>query len=106
MPLLPGAAPSPAYGDRSGFLPDHDWSKDSPRSHCPADVGHTVSVPRWPGHGPTWHHCVGDRTLDRRAHYSENVVVMGLTHDSTQAGANRGDLTCETNLAHSRPVAT
>ncbi|AXT84712.1 esterase [Aeromicrobium sp. A1-2] len=56
--LVPGAEPFSADGGRTGFLLSHGFT-GSPASMTPwgkhlAGLGHTVRVPRLPGHGTTW----------------------------------------------------
>jgi carboxylesterase len=56
--LRPGAEPFSADGGRTGVLLSHGFT-GSPASMTPwaehlAEQGHTVRVPRLPGHGTTW----------------------------------------------------
>jgi carboxylesterase len=56
--VVPGAEPFRADGDRTGILLSHGFT-GSPASMTPwarhlAALGHTVRVPRLPGHGTTW----------------------------------------------------
>lgn len=56
--IRPGAEPFRADGDRIGVLLSHGFT-GSPASMTPwgrqlAAAGHTVEVPRLPGHGTTW----------------------------------------------------
>ena len=58
MPLLPGAEPYSADGGSTGILLIHGFTS-SPKSMKPwgermAAEGHTVRVPRLPGHGTRW----------------------------------------------------
>lgn len=57
-PVRPGAEPFFAPGGRVGVLLSHGFT-GSPASMVPwgrrlAETGHTVTVPRLPGHGTTW----------------------------------------------------
>lgn len=56
--VMPGAEPFAAQGGRVGVLLSHGFT-GSPASMTPwakhlAERGHTVAVPRLPGHGTTW----------------------------------------------------
>lgn len=56
--VMPGAEPFAAKGGRIGVLLSHGFT-GSPASMTPwakhlAERGHTVAVPRLPGHGTTW----------------------------------------------------
>ena len=58
MPLFPGAEPYYADGGSTGILLLHGFT-GSPKSMTPwgqqlAAQGHTVRVPRLPGHGTRW----------------------------------------------------
>ncbi len=58
MPVLPGAEPFAHDGDGTGVLLCHGFT-GTPQSLRPwaqrlADEGHTVRLPRLPGHGTTW----------------------------------------------------
>lgn len=58
VPVLEGAEPFTAEGDGLGFLLCHGFT-GSPQSLRPwaehlAGAGHTVSLPRLPGHGTSW----------------------------------------------------
>lgn len=58
VPVLPGAEPFAHRGDGLGFLLCHGFT-GSPQSlrdwaKYLADAGHTVSLPRLPGHGTRW----------------------------------------------------
>lgn len=92
-PIVPGAEPYAADGGPVGVLLSHGFT-GSPASMRPwgehlATLGHTVRVPRLPGHGTTWQEM--NRTTWRdwygaleaeldvlRAH-CEHVVVAGLS---------------------------
>ena len=91
--LLPGAEPFSADGGRIGVLLSHGFT-GSPASMTPwgkqlAALGHTVRVPRLPGHGTTWQELNGTRweawyaevdaaLTDLRAR-CDHVVVAGLS---------------------------
>jgi carboxylesterase len=93
VPLLPGAEPYHHEGGPVGVLLVHGMT-GSPASIRPwaqalADVGHTVDVPRLPGHGttvqelnmcrwPDWWSVV-DRAFLRLLDRCERVVVGGLS---------------------------
>lgn len=58
MPVLAGAEPFTRQGDGLGFLLCHGFT-GSPQSLLPwaeylATAGHSVNLPRLPGHGTTW----------------------------------------------------
>src|SRR4051794_39111009 len=58
VPVLPGAEPFAHQGDGLGFLLCHGFT-GTPQSLRPwaeylAAAGHSVSLPRLPGHGTTW----------------------------------------------------
>lgn len=91
--LRPGAEPFAAAGDRTGFLLSHGFT-GSPASMTPwarhlADQGHTVRVPRLPGHGTTWqemnrtrwHDWYGelDTALTELRSQCDRVVLAGLS---------------------------
>lgn len=91
--LVPGAEPFAADGGRTGVLLSHGFT-GSPASMTPwaehlAGLGHTVRVPRLPGHGTTWQDMNRTRwtdwygELDRaltELHTScDHVVVAGLS---------------------------
>ena len=97
MPLLPGAKPFFADGGPVGVLVVHGFT-GSPQSMRPwaehlAAAGHTVSLPRLPGHGtrwedlqltrwPDWYGEVDNafRALRSRC---DQVFVMGLSMGGT-----------------------
>lgn len=91
--VMPGAEPFTAQGGRIGVLLSHGFT-GSPASMTPwakhlAELGHTVAVPRLPGHGTTWQEMNRTRwqdwygeldaaLTDLRAH-CDHVVVAGLS---------------------------
>jgi carboxylesterase len=91
--LLPGAEPFSADGGRIGVLLSHGFT-GSPASMTPwgrqlAAAGHTVRVPRLPGHGTTWQELnttrweqwygeVDSALTDLRSS-CDHVVVAGLS---------------------------
>lgn len=91
--VTPGAEPFAAKGGRIGVLLSHGFT-GSPASMTPwakhlAERGHTVSVPRLPGHGTTWQEMNTTRWHDwydaldaeltaMRAN-CDHVVVAGLS---------------------------
>ncbi len=91
--LLPGAEPFAADGGRTGVLLSHGFT-GSPASMTPwaqhlAGLGHTVRVPRLPGHGTTWQDMNRtrwtdwygelDRALTELRDTCDHVVVAGLS---------------------------
>jgi carboxylesterase len=91
--LLPGAEPFSADGGRVGVLLSHGFT-GSPASMTPwgkqlAALGHTVRVPRLPGHGTTWQELNTTRWKDWYAEVDaaltdlrarcDHVVVAGLS---------------------------
>lgn len=89
----PGAEPFAADGGPVGVLLSHGFT-GSPASMTPwgrqlADLGHTVRVPRLPGHGTTWQDMNRtrwddwygelDRTLTELRTVCDRVVVAGLS---------------------------
>lgn len=99
MPLMPGAQPFAAEGDDLGVLVLHGLA-GSPAGVAPwgqhlADAGHTVRVPRLPGHGTRWQdlnlttwedwYTEAERNLALLARRCPCVVVMGLSVGGTLA---------------------
>jgi carboxylesterase len=97
MPLMPGAQPFAAEGDGLGVLVLHGFT-GSPAGVLPwarylAEAGHTVSLPRLPGHGTRWQdlnrtswedwYTEADRSLAWVARRCPCVVVMGLSTGGT-----------------------
>ncbi len=91
--LLPGAEPFSADGGRLGVLLSHGFT-GSPASMTPwgkqlAAAGHTVRVPRLPGHGTTWQelnttrweqwYAEVDAALTELRSRCDHVVVAGLS---------------------------
>jgi carboxylesterase len=91
--LRPGAEPFAAAGGRTGFLLSHGFT-GSPASMTPwarhlAGLGHTVRVPRLPGHGTTWQEMNRtrwdgwygelDAALTELRRHCDHVVVAGLS---------------------------
>ncbi len=91
--LLPGAEPFAADGGRTGVLLSHGFT-GSPASMTPwardlAERGHSVRVPRLPGHGTTWKDMNTtrwddwygelDRALTELRGRCDHVVVAGLS---------------------------
>lgn len=91
--VKPGAEPFAFDGDSTGFLLSHGFT-GSPASMVPwgrhlAARGHTVRVPRLPGHGTTWQDMNRTRwtdwygelsaALDELRDRCEHVVVAGLS---------------------------
>ncbi len=99
MPLIPGAEPFTAEGDRLGILVLHGFT-GSPASVTPwarrmAAAGHTVAAPLLPGHGTrwqdlnatTWQDWVSEaqQSLQWVWERTDTVVVMGLSLGATVA---------------------
>lgn len=93
MPLFPGAEPYSADGGSIGVLLIHGFT-GSPKSMTPwgrrlADQGHTVRVPRLPGHGTRWQdmnltrwedwYAEADRSFRELQGQCDDVFVMGLS---------------------------
>ncbi len=93
MPVLPGAEPFSHDGDDVGVLLCHGFTgcpqslRDWARAHAAA--GHTVRLPRLPGHGTTWQEmdrtrwqdwyaCVEEAFSELRSR-CQSVVVGGLS---------------------------
>lgn len=91
--VVSGAEPFRADGDRTGFLLSHGFT-GSPASMVPwaehlAALGHTVRVPRLPGHGTTWQDMNRTRWTDWYGELDtaltelrsrcDHVVVIGLS---------------------------
>jgi len=91
--LVPGAEPFAADGGRTGVLLSHGFT-GSPASMTPwakhlAGLGHTVRVPRLPGHGTTWQDMNRTRWTDWYGELDtaltelratcDHVVVAGLS---------------------------
>ena len=100
MPLFPGAEPYSADGGSTGVLLLHGFT-GSPKSMKPwgermAAEGHTVRVPRLPGHGTRWQdmnltrwedwYAEADRAFIELQKSCERVFVFGLSMG--------GSLTC------------
>jgi carboxylesterase len=99
MPILPGAQPYRHDGDDVGVLVCHGFIA-TPQSVRPlavhlADAGHTVRLPRLPGHGTTWQECnktrwedwyaVVDREFRALRSQCRTVVLAGLSMGATLA---------------------
>lgn len=97
MPLIPGAQPFTADGDRLGILVLHGFT-GSPVSIKPwarhlAAAGHSVAAPRLPGHGTRWQdlnavtwedwYAEAQRNLAWLQARADQVVVMGLSMGAT-----------------------
>jgi carboxylesterase len=93
MPLLPGAEPYAADGGSTGILLIHGFT-GSPKSMKPwgermAAEGHTVRVPRLPGHGTRWQdmnltrwedwYAEADRSFLELQRACDAVFVFGLS---------------------------
>ncbi|EWS99978.1 esterase [Intrasporangium oryzae NRRL B-24470] len=109
MPVHPEAVPIFHEGDRTAVLLVHGFT-GSPKSLRPwaEDLharGHTVSVPRLPGHGTHWRemnrttwaewYAEAERELERLRDRSDHVVVGGLSMGGAIAlrlAELRGDL--------------
>lgn len=91
--VVPGAEPFRADGDRTGILLSHGFT-GSPASMTPwarqlAGLGHTVRVPRLPGHGTTWQEMNRTRWTDWYAELDsaltelrsrcDHVILAGLS---------------------------
>jgi carboxylesterase len=90
VPVIPGAEPISHDGGRVGVVLSHGFT-GSPASLRPwaqhlAAAGHTVRVPRLPGHGTTWQEMNRTRWQDwyaavdaafRELHETCEVVVVG-----------------------------
>lgn len=91
--VMPGAEPFSAQGGRVGVLLSHGFT-GSPASMTPwakhlAERGHTVAVPRLPGHGTTWQEMNRTRWQDWYGELDtaltelrancDHVVVAGLS---------------------------
>jgi len=97
VPLIAGAEPFLAHGDRLGILVLHGVggspvSVTSWAQHL-AHAGHTVAAPRLPGHGTRWQDLnrtrwqdwyeEADRNYAWLTRRSDTVVVMGLSNGAT-----------------------
>ncbi|MEZ5185857.1 MAG: alpha/beta fold hydrolase [Candidatus Nanopelagicales bacterium] len=97
VPLIPGAEPFTADGDRLGILVLHGFT-GSPVSVKPwaehlAAAGHTVAAPRLPGHGTRWQDLnavtwedwfdEAQRNLAWLRERTDQVVAMGLSMGAT-----------------------
>jgi len=93
MPLFPGADPYSADGGSTGILLLHGFT-GSPKSMKPwgermAAEGHSVRVPRLPGHGTRWQdmnltrwedwYAEADRSYGELAKSCDRVFVFGLS---------------------------
>ena len=93
MPLMPGAEPYSAEGGSTGILLLHGFT-GSPKPMTPwgermAAEGHTVRVPRLPGHGTRWQdmnltrwedwYAEADRSLRELRDACDTVFVCGLS---------------------------
>jgi carboxylesterase len=93
MPLFPGAEPYTADGGATGILLLHGFT-GSPKSMKPwaermAAEGHTVRVPRFPGHGTRWQdmnltrwedwYAEAERSFLELQGSCERVFVFGLS---------------------------
>lgn len=93
MPLFPGAEPLSVDGGATGVLLLHGFT-GSPKSMKPwgermAAEGHTVRVPRLPGHGTRWQdmnltrwedwYAEADRAYQELSKSCERVFVFGLS---------------------------
>jgi carboxylesterase len=93
MPLVPGAEPYSADGGPTGILLIHGFT-GSPKSMKPwgermAAEGHTVRVPRLPGHGTRWQdmnltrwedwYAEADRAFLELQQSCDTVFVFGLS---------------------------
>jgi carboxylesterase len=97
VPVIEGAEPWSHDGGSTGVLLCHGFT-GSPASMRPwaehlANEGHTVRLPRLPGHGTTWHelaltgwddwYTAVDRQLRDLAQSCDHVVVAGLSMGGT-----------------------
>ena len=93
MPLFAGAEPYSADGGSTGVLLIHGFT-GSPKSMTPwgqrmAAEGHTVRVPRLPGHGTRWQdmnltrwedwYAESERSYDELRKSCDSVFVCGLS---------------------------
>ncbi len=93
LAVVPGAEPFSSDGGPIGVLLSHGFT-GSPASMAPwaqylAERGHTVRVPRLPGHGTTWQdmnrtgwddwYATADDTLTELSGRCERVAVCGLS---------------------------
>ena len=93
MPVLPGAEPFSHRGGPTAVLLCHGFT-GCPQSLRPwaqflAEAGLTVSLPRLPGHGTTWHEMARtgwedwyaevERAFDELRAASDEIFVMGLS---------------------------
>jgi len=93
MPLMPGAEPYSTDGGSTGILLLHGFT-GSPKSMTPwgermAAEGHTVRVPRLPGHGTRWQdmnltrwedwYAEAERSFRELSNSCEKVFVFGLS---------------------------
>ncbi len=99
MPIVPGAEPFTHDAGPVGVLVVHGFT-GSPKSMRPwaqalADAGHTVRLPRLPGHGTTWQemnltrwedwYAEADRAFAELTGRCASVFVMGLSMGGTLA---------------------
>src|SRR6266566_1479612 len=93
MPVMPGAEPFFHSGGSTGVLLCHGFT-GSPASLRPwadhlAAAGLTVSLPRLPGHGPTWQDMAHtrwedwfaevDRAYEELREHADEIFLMGLS---------------------------
>lgn len=105
--VVPGAEPFRADGNRTGILLCHGFT-GSPASMIPwaqhlAELGHTVRVPRLPGHGTTWREMNRTRWTDWYAELDTALTELRATCDHViVAGLSMGGCLA-LRLAEQRP---
>lgn len=108
MPSLPGAEPFAHDGGRTGVLLCHGFT-GTPQSLRPwaqvlADAGHTVRLPRLPGHGTTWQEMNSTRWADWLAEVDGSLSELVARCDRMfVAGLSMG-AALATRLAEQRPA--
>lgn len=94
MPILPGAEPFSADGDDVAVLLVHGFT-GSPQSlrdwaEHHAAAGHTVRLPRLPGHGTTWQELNVTRWQDWYACVERELLDLAAGHRVVVAGMSLG----------------
>jgi carboxylesterase len=105
--VLPGAEPYAADGGRVGVLLSHGFT-GSPASMTPwarhlAGLGHTVRVPRLPGHGTTWQDMNRTRWTDWYAELDAALTELRATCDHVVVGGLSMGGCLALRLAQQRP---
>ena len=107
MPLMPGAEPFHADGGSTGVLLSHGLS-GSPASIRPwgrylAEHGHTVDVPRLPGHGTSVAECNRTRWADWYAAVERSYLMLRQRCDTVFVGGMSMGGALAVHLAQQHP---